>query len=102
MDEEILEIGKNYKEPKNFQEAWNHPDPIQRKMWRSAITKEYTDMNNHNVWVKTKRAKFSKTDAVSSANGCSKSSKMGNSGQDWLLAATVKFQGWTSPKIILQ
>ena len=39
MDEEISEIGKNYKEPKNFQEAWNHPDPIQRKLWRKAITK---------------------------------------------------------------
>ena len=60
MDKEISKIGENYKEPKNFQEAWNHPDPIQRKMWRTAITKEYTDMNNHNVWVKTKKSQIPK------------------------------------------
>ena len=43
MNKEILEIGQTYKEPENFQEAWNHPDPIWRKLWRDAITKEYTD-----------------------------------------------------------
>ena len=32
MDKEILEIGQKYKEPMNFQEAWNYPDPIQRKL----------------------------------------------------------------------
>ena len=49
MSKEISEIGQKYKKPKNFQEAWNHPDPIQRKMWRDAITKEYSDTNNHKV-----------------------------------------------------
>ena len=49
MNKAILDIGQKYKEPKNIQEAWNHPDPIQRKLWRKAITKEYTDMNNHKV-----------------------------------------------------
>ena len=60
MNKEISEIGQKYKEPKNFQEAWNHPDPIQRKLWREAITKEYTDMDNHSVWVKTKRSQIPK------------------------------------------
>ena len=26
-----------YTERKTFREAWYHPDPIQRKMWREAI-----------------------------------------------------------------
>ena len=26
-------------EPTKFQESWNHPDPIQREKWRSAIRK---------------------------------------------------------------
>ena len=30
MSEEISQIGQKYKEPKNFQEAWNHPDPSQK------------------------------------------------------------------------
>ena len=60
MDEEISKIGENYKEPKNFQEAWNHPDPIQRKMWWSVITKEYMDTDNHNIWVKTKKSQIPK------------------------------------------
>ena len=32
MSKEILEIGQKYKEPNNFQEAWNHPDLMQRKL----------------------------------------------------------------------
>ena len=40
MSKEMLQIGQKYKEPNNFQEAWNHPDPIQKRHWRKAITKE--------------------------------------------------------------
>lgn len=31
MSKEISQIGQKYKEPKTFKEAWNHPDPVQRK-----------------------------------------------------------------------
>ena len=31
-------------EPKSFQEAYNHPDPIKRRKWREAIRKEFRDM----------------------------------------------------------
>ena len=60
MSKEIWQSSQKYKEPKNFQEAWNHPDHIQRKLWREAITKEYTDMNNHKVWKKVKRSEIPK------------------------------------------
>ncbi|CAJ1934699.1 unnamed protein product, partial [Cylindrotheca closterium] len=45
----------NYKEPKNFQEAWNHPDKYQRDKWREAIRKEFCDMIRRGVWRKMKR-----------------------------------------------
>ena len=60
ISEEISQNDQKYKEPKNFQEAWSHPDPIQRKLQREAITKEYTDMNNHKVWKKGKKERNSK------------------------------------------
>ena len=30
-----------YEAPSRFTEAWNHPDPFQRKKWRAAIEKEF-------------------------------------------------------------
>ena len=60
MNEEMLEISQKYKELKSFQETWNHPGPIQRKLRREAITKEYTDMNNHKVWIKRERSQIPK------------------------------------------
>jgi hypothetical protein len=42
--------------PRTFDEAWNHPDQFQRKMWRDAIRKEFSKMNQKNVfWRKIKR-----------------------------------------------
>eukprot|EP00957_Ditylum_brightwellii_P026706 2020009-Ditylum_brightwellii.AAC.1 len=40
----------DYVIPKNFDEAWNHPDPVQRAKWREAIRKEFHDMNKRHVW----------------------------------------------------
>mmetsp|Transcript_10575 Transcript_10575/g.23465 ORF Transcript_10575/g.23465 Transcript_10575/m.23465 type:complete len:546 (+) Transcript_10575:97-1734(+) len=37
-------------EPKTFDEAWNHPDPEERKKWRESIRKEFRDMINRKVW----------------------------------------------------
>jgi hypothetical protein len=42
--------------PTLFNEAWNHPCEIQRKMWREAIMAELTKMANYNVWRKVKRS----------------------------------------------
>ena len=35
--------------PQTFQEAWNHPDPIERELWCKAIRKEFWDMIKHGV-----------------------------------------------------
>ena len=43
------------KEPKTFEEAWNHPDPVQRARWRQAILKEFGDMKSRKVWKVMKR-----------------------------------------------
>ena len=43
-------------EPRNFQEAWHHPDPVKREKWRAAIRKEFRDMLKRQVWRKTKRS----------------------------------------------
>ncbi len=37
-------------EPECFQDAWNHPDPAQRKKWCAAIKKEFHDMIKRKVW----------------------------------------------------
>jgi hypothetical protein len=40
-------------EPEKFEDAWFNPDPTNREGWRSAITKELTDMNtNCEIWTK--------------------------------------------------
>ncbi|KAL7535063.1 hypothetical protein ACHAXR_008476, partial [Thalassiosira sp. AJA248-18] len=44
-----------YVEPKNYDGAWNHPDPVQRGNWREAIAKEFSDMESRGVWKKIKR-----------------------------------------------
>ena len=41
--------------PNSFDEAWNHPDPFQRERWREGIRKEFTKMNQKQVWRKIKR-----------------------------------------------
>ena len=41
--------------PRSFQEAWNHPDPFQRKMWRAGIRKEFKKMDDLSVWIIIKR-----------------------------------------------
>ena len=46
-------------EPTTFQESWNHPDPIQREKWSTAIRKEFHDMNHSQVWMKIKKSEVS-------------------------------------------
>ena len=36
--------------PLTFQEAWYHEDPVERKLWREAIRKEFHDMIKRGVW----------------------------------------------------
>ena len=36
--------------PVKFNDAWNHPNQKERKLWRDAIRKELNSMNKKNVW----------------------------------------------------
>jgi hypothetical protein len=47
-----------FDEPSTFEEAWNHPEPFQRKKWREAIDKEFKSMEELEVWTKIPRAKM--------------------------------------------
>ena len=38
------------RDPLTFDEAWNHPDPIERQLWKEAIEKEFGDMKKRNAW----------------------------------------------------
>jgi len=49
-----------HKVPRNFNEAWNHPEEQERLKWREAIKKEFGDMNRRNVWRKVKKSKMTK------------------------------------------
>jgi galactose-1-phosphate uridylyltransferase len=45
---------KSYENPK-FEDAWNHPDANNKKGWREAIKKEFSDMKSRKVWQKVKK-----------------------------------------------
>ena len=101
MSEEIFQIGQN-KEPKNFKEAWNHPDLIQRKLWREAITKEYTDMNNHKVWRKVKISQIPKNRRCVKCKWVFKIKQNGKFRAGLVACgySTVKFEGFIITRII--
>ena len=42
-------------EPRTFQEAWNHPEPEERKGWRGGIKKELSKMKMKQVWRTVKK-----------------------------------------------
>ena len=44
--------------PKKFKDAWDHPDPFQRKQWREAIDLEFRKMDERGVWRKINRAEM--------------------------------------------
>ena len=46
----LVSIMSGARDPLTFAEAWFHPDPHERKMWREAISKEFRDMKRRNVW----------------------------------------------------
>ena len=67
MREELsnLAVGKNqivdnnqdsnpidYIEPNDYDQSWNHQDPIQRNKWQEAIMKEFKDMATMKDWKK--------------------------------------------------
>ena len=56
MESQSKKVTTQYIEPKTFDEAWNHPDPKQRKFWRSAVRKEFKDMITRKVWRKGHRS----------------------------------------------
>jgi len=43
---------------KTYEEAWNHPCPFQRKLWRESINKELRQMEELGVWKKIKRSEM--------------------------------------------
>jgi len=47
-------------EPTTFREAYDHPDPEQGEKWRTAIQKEFHDMNRRGVWRKVRRSSIPK------------------------------------------
>jgi len=55
QEEMALMVEGNWNDPKTFQEAWWHPDPVERAGWRGGIRKEFHDMISRRVWRKTKK-----------------------------------------------
>ena len=47
-------------EPKNFNKAWFHSDPIQKDNLLEAILKEHRDTDSRQVWQKIKRSDIPK------------------------------------------
>jgi len=45
-----------FENPRTFDEAWNHPCPFQRRLWREAILKELKKMEELRVWKKIQRS----------------------------------------------
>ncbi len=49
------ETDHKYEEPRTFQEAWHHPDPIQRVKWHDEIKQEFHDMTKRRVGKRIKK-----------------------------------------------
>jgi hypothetical protein len=49
-DVALISLMSGGRDPLTFDEAWDHLDPQERKMWRAAITKEFNDMKKRGVW----------------------------------------------------
>ena len=45
-----------FESPMSFDDAWNHEEPFQKKMWQKAITLEFDKMKERDVWRKIKRS----------------------------------------------
>ena len=45
-----------FKVPGLFDEAWNHPCPFFKKMWRESVGKEIAKMDQHGVWMLVRRS----------------------------------------------
>ena len=51
----VSAVSSDYNEPKNFDEAWNHSDPVKRAKWRKSINDELDSLKKRNVWRKMKK-----------------------------------------------
>ncbi len=54
--EDMEDIPEIVDEPETHQEAFHHPDEVQREQWRAAIHKEFRDMLKISVWQKILRS----------------------------------------------
>ena len=45
-----------FKLPGSFDEAWNHPCPFLKKMWRESVGKEIAKMDQHGIWMLIRRS----------------------------------------------
>jgi hypothetical protein len=45
-------------EPKNYDEAWIHPDKFKKEKLREAISKEFQDMERQKVWQKINQSEI--------------------------------------------
>ena len=49
----LLSAGTGIDDPEKFEDAWDHPNPVERTEWRQAIKKELTDMHvKRQIWKK--------------------------------------------------
>jgi hypothetical protein len=55
--------------PNSFEQAWNHQDPFQRRLWQTAINKEFKTMEDHQVWDLIDRQKIPHGRIPSNADG---------------------------------
>ena len=46
------------RDPLTFDEAWNHPDQIERQGWREGIKNKFANMNRRGVWHQMKKSSF--------------------------------------------
>lgn len=55
------EVASDPGEPKNAEEAFNHPDPIERMRWRKSGMTEFNNFLGRNIWSKYPRKKVKET-----------------------------------------
>ena len=56
--------------PNDFDEAWDHRSPKERKGWRDSVSKGYKDMDNRRVWTRIRRKHVPKNRRLGGTKWC--------------------------------
>jgi hypothetical protein len=96
----LFNISPSELEPTTFDDAWNHPSPKDRELWRAAINKELGDMDDKKVWEIINKEDVPEGRRTIKCKWIFKIKGMAYFKLDWWPAVISEFQGLISTKVL--